>query len=33
MKQTKKDEIIFPPQLFGIPREILFLQVPFFGAN
>ena len=28
-----KDEMIIPPQLFEIPKKILFLQVPFCEAN
>ena len=28
-----EDEIIIPPQLFEIPKKILFLQVPFCEAN
>ena len=28
-----EDEMIIPPQLFEIPKKILFLQVPFCEAN
>ena len=30
---NRKDEIIIPPQLFVIPKKVLFLRVPFFEVN
>ena len=30
---NEEDEMIIPPQLFEIPKKILFLQVPFYEAN
>ena len=32
-ERNEEDEMIIPPQLFEIPRKILFLQVPFCEAN
>ena len=32
-ERNKKDEMIIPPQLFEIPKKILFLQPPFCKAN
>ena len=28
-----KDEMTIPPQLFEIPKKILFLQIPFLEVN
>ena len=32
-ERNEEDEMIIPPQLFEIPKKILFLQVPFCEAN
>ena len=32
-KRNEEDEVNIPPQLFQIPKKILFLQVPFCEAN
>ena len=32
-ERNEEDEMIIPPQLFEIPKKILFLEVPFRGAN
>ena len=32
-ERNEEDQMIIPPQLFEIPKKILFLQVPFCEAN
>ena len=32
-KTNEEDEMIIPPQLFEIPKKILFLQLPFSDTN
>ena len=32
-ERNEEDEMIIPPQLFEIPKKMLFLQVPFREAN
>ena len=32
-ERNEEDEMITPPQLFEIPKKMLFLQVPFCEAN
>ena len=33
MKETKENGMVIPPQLFEIPKKILFLQVPLCETN
>ena len=32
-ERNEEDEMIIPPQLFEVPKKMLFLQVPFCEAN